>query len=142
MSAENVEHGPNFEVPQTPDQQGGQELTPQTGIEQGGVKKESAPRSPAQTVPAIPAQAAPPPQQPPPEPQQQSPSTSAAPASSHLPADDVDLIERQWVDKAKQIVSETRDDPHKQKDQISRVKADYIQKRFNKSIKVDDAATP
>lgn len=138
-----MEHGPNFEVPPTPDQQGSQELDQPTGIEQGGAKKESAPRAPSQVVaPPAPAQATPPAQQPPPEPQQQSPSPSAAPPSAHLSADDADLIEREWVDKAKHIVTETRDYPHKQKDQISRVKADYIQKRFNKSIKVDDAATP
>jgi hypothetical protein len=53
----------------------------------------------------------------------------------------VDLIEKEWVQKAKQIVSQTHDDPYKQKNQISRVKADYIQKRFNKTIKVDDATS-
>ena len=141
MSAENVEHGPNFEVPLTPDQQAGQERDQNTAIERGGPKKEAAPRSPAHAAPPIRAPATLPAKQPPPEPQQQSPSPSTAPPTDHLPADDVDLIEREWVDKAKHIVAETRDDPHKQKDQISRVKADYIQKRFNKSIKVDDAAT-
>jgi len=55
-------------------------------------------------------------------------------------ADDVDLIEKEWVDKAKAIVEATQDDPRKQKSEISKVKAEYIQKRFNKTIKVDSAA--
>jgi hypothetical protein len=55
-------------------------------------------------------------------------------------ADDVDLIEKEWVDRAKAIVEATQDDPHKQKSEISKVKAEYIQKRFNKTIKVDTPA--
>jgi type IV secretory pathway VirB10-like protein len=54
-------------------------------------------------------------------------------------ADDVDLIEKEWVDRAKAIVDSTQDDPRKQKNEISKVKAEYIQKRFNKTIKVDSA---
>lgn len=60
--------------------------------------------------------------------------------SAGIIADDVDLIEREWVDRAKAIVEATQDDPHKQKDEISKVKAEYIQKRFKKTIKVDSAA--
>jgi hypothetical protein len=56
-----------------------------------------------------------------------------------LPAADNDLIEKEWVAKAKNIVAQTRSDPHKQKNEMSRVKADYVQKRFNKTLKVDDA---
>jgi hypothetical protein len=55
-------------------------------------------------------------------------------------AGDSDHIEREWVDKVKNIVAQTRDDPHLQKEQMSRVKAEYIQKRFNKTIKTDEAA--
>jgi hypothetical protein len=55
-------------------------------------------------------------------------------------ADDTDHIEREWVDKVKNIVAHTQDDPHLQKEQMSRIKAEYIQKRFNKTIKTDEAA--
>jgi hypothetical protein len=78
-----------------------------------------------------------------------SPAAPAVPSSPRTPvqagpasiiADDVDLIEKEWVDRAKAIVEATQDDPRKQKSEISKVKAEYIQKRFNKTIKVDSAA--
>ena len=49
-----------------------------------------------------------------------------------------DRIEQQWVDRAKAIVAQTKDDPYKQKNEISQEKADYIQHRFNKVIKTND----
>jgi hypothetical protein len=52
-------------------------------------------------------------------------------------ADDQDLIEKEWVNKAKQIVERTREDPYQQSEQLTAVKADYMQKRYNKTIKVD-----
>lgn len=55
-----------------------------------------------------------------------------------MAADDNDLIEKEWVLKAKQIVAATKDDPHKQNREISRFKADYLKKRYNKDIKVED----
>lgn len=55
-------------------------------------------------------------------------------------AADTDHIEREWVDKVKNIISHTQDDPHLQKEQMSRIKAEYIQKRFNKTIKTTDEA--
>lgn len=65
----------------------------------------------------------------------------SSPKTSNLPAADRDLIEKQWVQKAKEIVAETKSDPYKQKSEMSRAKADYIQKRFKKAIKTDDAVT-
>jgi len=54
-------------------------------------------------------------------------------------AQDSDRIEPAWVNKAKQIIAQTHDDPYLQKDQMSKVKADYIMKRFNKQIKTEGA---
>lgn len=65
----------------------------------------------------------------------------SSPKTSTLPAADKDLIEKQWVQKAKEIVAETKSDPYKQKSEMSRAKADYVQKRFKKVIKTDDAVT-
>jgi hypothetical protein len=56
-------------------------------------------------------------------------------------ATDSDRIEKQWVDKAKTIVARTKDDPHEQKTQMSKVKAEYIKTRFNKTVKADDSVT-
>jgi hypothetical protein len=54
-------------------------------------------------------------------------------------AADSDHIEREWIDKVKDVVARTHEDPHLQKEQMSRVKAEYIQKRFNKQVKTDEA---
>ncbi len=51
-------------------------------------------------------------------------------------ADDADLIEKEWVNRAKVIIAKTKDDPHLQNEEINKYKADYIKKRYNKDIKV------
>ena len=60
--------------------------------------------------------------------------------SQHSPsvAHDDDLIEQEWVHKAKAIVEQTREDPHLQNQEINKFKADYIKKRYNKEIKVSE----
>jgi len=62
---------------------------------------------------------------------------SAVPDDDDTPpiAGDVDLIEKTWVRKAKQVVDQTKDDPYNQNKQINRVKAGYVKKRYNKEIK-------
>ena len=52
-------------------------------------------------------------------------------------ADDVDLIEKEWVDRAKAIVAQTRNDPYVQNREMNKVKADYMMKRYHKEIKVE-----
>lgn len=51
-------------------------------------------------------------------------------------ADDNDLIEKEWVTKAKQIVEKTKHDPHLETKEISLFRADYLKKRYNKELKV------
>ena len=53
--------------------------------------------------------------------------------SPAVAADD-DLIEKEWVDKAKQIISETRDDPAAREKQVGRLQADYLKKRYGKEL--------
>jgi hypothetical protein len=53
-------------------------------------------------------------------------------------ADDVDLIEKEWVEKAKEIVEKTKDNPYLQNKAISEFKADYIKKRYNKDLIVSE----
>ncbi len=50
---------------------------------------------------------------------------------------DNDKIEKEWVNKVKQIVERTRNDPYRQNEELTVVKADYMQQRYNKTIKVD-----
>lgn len=61
-----------------------------------------------------------------------------ASATNTLIADDVDLIEKEWVVKAKAIVAQTKDDPHKQNEAMNQVKADYLKKRYNKDLKISN----
>jgi hypothetical protein len=67
-----------------------------------------------------------------------SPATSLPVAGVPPVAGDIDLIEKEWVIKAKAIVENTRDDPHLQNKEMSKFKADYIKKRYNKDIKVSE----
>ncbi len=53
-------------------------------------------------------------------------------------AEDLDLIEKAWVEKAKAIVVQTRSDPYNQNKEMNRFKADYMQKRYGKEIKLDE----
>lgn len=63
---------------------------------------------------------------------------SQAVTQDDLMADDADLIEKEWVTKAKKIVDQTRNDPREQSKQMYHVKADYIKKRYNKDLKVNE----
>lgn len=58
------------------------------------------------------------------------------PGASPSIADDADLIEKEWVEKAKMIVNATKDDPYKQTKEMTRMKADYLKKRYNKDLKL------
>lgn len=63
----------------------------------------------------------------------------SSPVTAKIPAADADRIEKQWVDKAKAIVAQTKSDPFKQKNEMSKIKADYIGKRYNKTVKTEPA---
>ncbi len=61
--------------------------------------------------------------------------TTARPADDMpaVAADD-DLIEKEWVDKAKQIISSTGGDPAQREKEISRLQTDYLKKRYGKEL--------
>lgn len=54
-------------------------------------------------------------------------------------ADDVDVIEKEWVDKAKAIVNQTKNDPYRQEEEVEKLQADYLNKRYGKQIKLRTA---
>src|SRR5437868_5134886 len=69
----------------------------------------------------------------------QIPAAPAAPSQGMAPtdntalqtpqiADDADLIEKEWVTKAKQIVEQTKNDPYLQTKEMNKMKADYLKK--------------
>lgn len=62
----------------------------------------------------------------------------ATTTTDNLTADDEgDLIEKTWVEKAKKIVESTRDDPYRQSEELTLFKADYMKKRYGKTIKIN-----
>lgn len=63
-------------------------------------------------------------------------STTPAATMTNAPlvASDDDLIEKEWVDKAKQIIANTRDDPYTRELEVGRLQADYLKKRYGKDL--------
>lgn len=49
-------------------------------------------------------------------------------------AADEDLIEKEWVEKAKKVVAETKHDPYLQGQEVSKLQADYLKKRYGKTV--------
>lgn len=49
-------------------------------------------------------------------------------------AADDDLIEKEWVDKAKKIIEQTKEDPYKRELEIGKLQRDYIRKRYGREI--------
>lgn len=49
-------------------------------------------------------------------------------------AADDDLIEKEWVDRAKKIIQQTKDDPFRREQEVSRLQADYLKKRYGKEL--------
>lgn len=59
-----------------------------------------------------------------------------ATASSPLVAADDEVMEQEWVQKAKSIVAQTKGDPYNQEKEVGKLQADYIKKRYGKEIKL------
>lgn len=99
---------------------------PETGIEKAPERVEQAAEARAAVsdmpVPATPTT-------PDPATTTQQPSTA-----SPLTANDDDVIEKEWVDKAKDIVQKTAGDPHGRADQANALQKDYLQKRYGKAL--------
>lgn len=68
---------------------------------------------------------------------QPQPAPSDQPQSQGMPAiaDDVDVIEKAWVNKAKQIIKDTSDDPRAQEEQFEQLQIDYLKKRYGRDVK-------
>jgi hypothetical protein len=59
--------------------------------------------------------------------------TTSTDTNPSAAADD-DLIEKEWVEKAKKVVSETKHDPYLQGQEVSKLQADYLKKRYGKTV--------
>lgn len=53
-------------------------------------------------------------------------------------ASDDDLIEKEWVDKAKSIISQTQNDPYRREQEVNRLQVDYLRKRYGKELGTSD----
>jgi hypothetical protein len=60
----------------------------------------------------------------------------AAPATPNpaTASDDVDVIEKEWVDKAETVMKQTEGDPHAEEEAVEDLQVDYLQKRFNHKV--------
>ncbi len=118
-------YGQNIErAPQLP--------TPETGLERGHERFEQR----SEAAPAVASPVLPPPVVVP-EPQiAPSDGAAAAPAADDTPlvANDDDLIEKEWVDKAKKIIVQTKDDPYRREQEVGKLQADYLRKRYGKEL--------
>lgn len=63
-----------------------------------------------------------------------------SPVATAMPAiaDDTDLIEKEWIAKAKEIIARTKQDPYQQNKEVEHMKADYMKKRYSKDIKITE----
>lgn len=64
------------------------------------------------------------------------PQASSDDGASSMPivANDDDLIEKEWVDKAKKILADTRTDPYRREREISKLQIEYIRRRYGREI--------
>lgn len=133
MQPQNLEHRSGLEQQPVPTPPSGERVpvmpTPESGIGTGAERHEQTAEAqaaatnafaPAQTtvgpvVPAVPVK------------------DSSAQASPMVANDD-DVIEKEWVDKAKQIITETRDDPYERSNRVNTLQKDYLKKRYGKEL--------
>lgn len=125
----------HFPVPEV-SQPVGPEVAPSAPEKAAGSPESNNGAGRGDTPPPAVAPARPlPPIQPPASPA--SPTTDVADDNPAVAGDD-DLIEKEWVDKAKQIISETKDDPYAQEKAVSKLQADYLKKRYGRAVGLSD----
>lgn len=49
-------------------------------------------------------------------------------------AADEDLIEKEWVDKAKKVIASTKNDPYRREIEVKKLQLEYVKKRYGKII--------
>ena len=105
---------------------------PEQGIEHGAERVEQSSESAARVADS--ATAAPTPVLPPVVVPPAVEPVIAAHDDTPIVANDDDLIEKEWVDKAKAIIVATKDDPYEREQAVSKLQADYLKKRYGKEL--------
>ncbi len=123
--------GVSYEIPaagQTP------EILPAASPEQRIETRPSAELAPPPPpVPPMPTQPVPP------VPQQSTSVTLADDAAVNpMAANDDDVIEKEWVDRAKQVILQTKDNPFAREKAIGELQRDYLMKRYGRQIGSSD----
>lgn len=123
-----------------PEQQRPEASPRQTEVQPAPVAPEVAPSGPTQPVarPQLPdpvqsAAPAPVPGQPGSDPNPAS-GVHAGPSV----ANDVDVIEKEWVDQANKIVEQTKNDPYLEEEAVEALQIDYLKKRYGRDVKKPD----
>jgi hypothetical protein len=106
----------------------------ETGIEKGAERHERAAEAGAHAADAASLAAPVAVPQVPPVVIPQADPVQATTTTSPLVAADEDLIEKEWVDKAKEIILHTKDDPHTRTQKVNELQRDYLQKRYNRVV--------
>lgn len=105
----------------------------ETGVERGQERHEQAAEAGAIASDAAAIASTQQPVQPQPS-VQPGPQPPVAVTSTPLVAADEDLIEKEWVDKAKEIIAQTKDDPYTRTAKVNELQRDYLQKRYGKVV--------
>ncbi len=79
------------------------------------------------TVPAIPVMPA--------APAVPVPGAAAPVQTTPAIADDVDVIEKEWVDQADKVVKSTSGDPYAEEEAVESLQVDYLKKRYGHDVK-------
>jgi len=131
-----VPNGPEQAPQNTP--QNGEHIpvlpTPESVPLQGGERYEQTAEAGAAAADAASGIPLPPPLPPLAQPPVAIPTTLAPTDDNPAIAGDEDVIEKEWVDKAKKILLETRDDPYGRTARVNELQKDYLKKRYNKDL--------
>lgn len=57
-------------------------------------------------------------------------------SSNPITANDDGLIEKEWVNKAKAIISNTRNDPYMREEKVNELQVDYLKKRYGEGLNI------
>lgn len=120
--AESYDVPPNFASPETLPNASPERVEQRSAVELAPQPQPVPLPMPAQV--AIPVPPAPTPATPTPDPG----------VSNPIAANDDDVIEKEWVDRAKQVIIQTKDNPYAREKAIGELQRDYLAKRYGRQV--------
>lgn len=123
---------PNIQYERQPEVKNSSESISDTGIEKGAEKKEGASEAAVAIADSSFPTTLPTPVQT--DDGAQNGQAAVQSASTPTTASDDDLIEKEWVDRAKKIVIDTREDPYSREEAVSKLQKEYKQKRYGRGV--------